>query len=320
MKTSTRIWLSISAILVAVGIGVIIVALAMNHWNLSTLGGQKTVTNSYELVEPFEYITINTDTTDVIFLPSEDNICRIECREHEKQLHKITIDDSTLSIKVKDERKWYEKVITFGFSSPQVKIYLPLQSYDRLNLTSDTGDVTIPNNFDFYRIDIRLSTGDISCSASVSDKLILETSTGDMTLKDLMADEISLTTSTGKRTVRNVTAESLTIKTSTGDTTLEKVNVKDLTFKSSTGDLTLTDTLVENKLNAKLDTGAVRFRDSDAGEIYIRTDTGNVSGTLLSEKIFYVKSDTGKIDVPKTVTGGRCDIESDTGSIRLKIK
>jgi hypothetical protein len=40
---------------------------------------------------------------------------------------------------------------------------------------------------------------------------------------------------------------------------------------------------------------------------------------LLSEKVFITKSDTGRIDVPETVTGGKCKITTDTGSIRIYI-
>ncbi len=319
MKTSTRIWLTISAILIAVGIGVIVVALAMNHWNLSTLGGQKTVTNNYEFHDNIENISIDANTTDIVFLPSDNGNCKVECYEREKQLHEVTLSGGTLYITAKDERKWYENVLTFSFSSPEVKIYLPKDSYDRLDVKCDTGDVTIPKVFSFYAVNINLSTGDISCHASAT-KLNLTTTTGKITLGDLTADTIDIKNTTGNRTLRNVTAEDITLNASTGDTTLTNVTAKALTSKASTGDLTMNNVIVENKFTAKTSTGHVRFTDCDAAEISIRTDTGKVSGTLLSEKVFHAKSDTGKIDVPKTITGGLCEIETDTGNISVKVK
>ena len=42
-----------------------------------------------------------------------------------------------------------------------------------------------------------------------------------------------------------------------------------------------------------------KTKDCDGFEIKISTDTGDVSGTLLSEKVFITSSDTGKIKVPK---------------------
>ena len=50
------------------------------------------------------------------------------------------------------------------------------------------------------------------------------------------------------------------------------------------------------------------------------TDTGDVKGSLLSEKIFIPTTDTGDVDVPKTVTGGRCEITTDTGDIKITVK
>ena len=59
--------------------------------------------------------------------------------------------------------------------------------------------------------------------------------------------------------------------------------------------------------------------NSDAGEIFIKTTTGSVKGSLLSSKIFMARSDVGKITVPRTTTGGICEIETDTGTINITI-
>jgi hypothetical protein len=55
-------------------------------------------------------------------------------------------------------------------------------------------------------------------------------------------------------------------------------------------------------------------------EIYLKTDTGDVSGFLLSDKIFIAESDTGRISVPKTFTGGKCEVKTDTGNIKITVK
>lgn len=59
---------------------------------------------------------------------------------------------------------------------------------------------------------------------------------------------------------------------------------------------------------------------SDAAEIYVRTDTGDVTGSLLTDKIFFAETDTGDIDVPESVEGGKCKIKTDTGDISIKIE
>ena len=49
------------------------------------------------------------------------------------------------------------------------------------------------------------------------------------------------------------------------------------------------------------------------------TDTGDVRGSLLSEKVFIVNTDTGRKEVPDTITGGRCEITTDTGDVKITI-
>lgn len=77
--------------------------------------------------------------------------------------------------------------------------------------------------------------------------------------------------------------------------------------------------IAEGEFDIKSDTGDVKFSDSDAEEIYAETDTGDVTGTLCSEKIFQTHSDTGDIHVPDSLTGGRCKITTDTGDIEIRI-
>ena len=49
------------------------------------------------------------------------------------------------------------------------------------------------------------------------------------------------------------------------------------------------------------------------------SDTGDVSGTLLTEKVFVVRSGSGKIRVPETVSGGMCKITTSTGDVSIQI-
>lgn len=66
-------------------------------------------------------------------------------------------------------------------------------------------------------------------------------------------------------------------------------------------------------------TGDVKFNNSDAGEIYVSTSTDSIYGSLLSTKVFDVRSSTGDINVPHSVMGGKCEITTGTGDIRKTI-
>ena len=103
-----------------------------------------------------------------------------------------------------------------------------------------------------------------------------------------------------------------------------KTNVYDfysrhLTSKGDTGDIHLIK-VTPLKLSVVRSTGDVLLEECDASEIFVETDTGDVEGSILSEKIFETTSDTGKIEVSKTASGGLCKITTDTGNIKIFVK
>ena len=108
----------------------------------------------------------------------------------------------------------------------------------------------------------------------------------------------------------------ITVGVSTGKAYLTDIACKNVISSGSTGDIFLDNVIAANKFYIERSTGDVRFENSDATEIFVETGTGYVTGTLLTDKVFIIQTDTGSVDVPKTITGGRCEITTDTGDIR----
>ena len=82
----------------------------------------------------------------------------------------------------------------------------------------------------------------------------------------------------------------------------------------------MNNVIAAEKFSIKRSTGDVKLDRSDAAELFVETDTGDVTGTLLSDKVFVVETDTGSVDVPKTITGGKCEIITSTGDINISVK
>ena len=76
---------------------------------------------------------------------------------------------------------------------------------------------------------------------------------------------------------------------------------------------------ISEQISIKRSTGDVKFVDCDAMALEITTDTGDVRGNLLTDKIFICKSDTGSMKYPETTSGGICRVHTDTGDIKLSI-
>lgn len=299
MKRSTKIWLITAASLVLLGCFIFSGVMSVLKWNFRKLSTLKYETNSYGIEEEYADISVITDTADVVFVISEDGKCTVECYEQKNAKHKVEVKDGTLVIEINDTRRWYE-YIGINFRSPKITVSLPQGEYDALSVKSDTGDVKIPKELKFDSIDVAVTTGDVTNYASVSGDVKIKTTTGDIRIE-------------------GVSVKALDLTVSTGDTTLTDVDCVSLNSKGSTGDISLNNVIAQEKLFIERDTGDVRFNGCDASELSVKTDTGDVRGTLLSDKVFITETDTGSINVPKTAAGGKCEICTETGDIRISI-
>ncbi len=280
MKNSMKIKFIIGTFLVALGCIMFSVLMTVNDWDFTKLNTVKYETNTYEVTEAFNSISMLTDTADIRFVRSDNKMCKVVCYEMSNMKHATTVQDDTLTINVLDNREWYDHIgITWG--TPKITVYLPETEYDSLVIKEDTGDIEVTEDFKFGSIDIATSTGDI--------------------------------------TVSGVTCGvDLKINVSTGKVNLTDIKCKSLISDGSTGDISLKNVIATENFSIERSTGDVKFDGCDATEIWVKTDTGDVTGKLLSEKIFITKTSTGDIHVPKSTTGGKCEITTSTGDINIK--
>ena len=301
MSKSTKAWLITAFSLTIIGAVIFSCAMTAQGWDFGKMSTERYETSTHEIDEAFDSISINTDTADIVFIPSENDKVSVICYEQENAKHEVSVKDRALSINLKSDKKWYEH-INISFDSPKISIYLPKGIYNSLCIESSTGDTKLPSGFTFESTDIKASTGDISIDGFTASSLRLSVSTGKINLTD--------TTCKG----------SIDIAVSTGDVKLENITCKELSSVGDTGDLNMENVISSGIISIQRSTGDISFDSCDAHELFITTDTGDVDGSLLSQKVFFAQSDTGKVNVPESVTGGRCEIVSDTGDIRINLK
>ena len=283
-------------------------------------GAGKYVTNTYETGDEFADIKIAGDMEKITFIPAEDSECRVVCYEDENDPHHVRVENGTLTIDRLNPARWH---LTIGFitESPTITVYLPKDVYRKLMIDADTGDVEIPRDFSFDSIGIILDTGDVDCFASASNDIDIRTDTGHIKVAGVTAAGLRLKSDTGRMELEDVgISGDMELKEGTGKTILDNVSCRNFISNGSTGSLVMTDTTALGEFNLERNTGDIEFHGCDAENIYVKTDTGDVTGTLLTEKVFITKTDTGKVDVPETSSGGRCEIKTDTGNIRIRIQ
>lgn len=293
--------------------------LASVGYDYTKLSTAKAETNTYTTEGSFDKIIIDTKTTDVNFALSEDGTFSVVCTEAEKMKHTVTIENGVLRIVGEDNRKWFEH-INFFLKNLTMTVYLPATEYESLLVKVSTGDVNIPKTFTFGSIAVSDKTGNVSCYASTTERLVISTSTGNIKVENAHATTAELLASTG-----NVKAESfvcddnMEARTSTGNIYLTDVTCKNLNAKTSTGNIVLKNVIAAEKFTLKASTGNIKFDRCDATEIEAKTSTGNITGTLLTPKMFVAGTGTGRVSVPATVSDQKCELTASTGDIRISI-
>lgn len=317
MKMATKIWLIIAVALVVGGLTIFTAVMTRYGWNFTKLSTQKYETNVYEIEERFSDVSIDTSTADIRFALSDDGKCKVECYEGEKEKHSVGVENGTLIIKETDERSWYDH-IGINFASPKIKVYLPKEEYAALAIKASTGDIEIAKDFKFEGSEISVSTGDINFFASASGIIKIKTSTGKIFVENISAEALELSVTTGDIIVSNVVCQGdVNTKVTTGTVQLTDMKCMNLTSKGTTGKVLLENVVAREKFSIKRSTGDVIFKDSDAAEIFVKTSTGDVKGSLLTDKVFVTHTNTGSVDVPKTVDGGKCEIHTTTGDVKI---
>ncbi len=315
-----KVMIIVAVALIILGAVICVAAAATMKFDFRKMDNGNYQTNTYEVTEAFSSISIDVSTEKIVFKPADDGKCSVVCLEEENLKHEVSVSNGTLTIIEKDERKWNDH-IGFYTRTPEITVYLPESIYANLSIKTDTGDIEIPADFSFESASIKGDTADIEFYAPVKDLLIIHVTTGDIKTANITAGELDLRASTGHMSLSSIRCDGdIFTKVSTGKIRLEDITCSNLTSKGTTGDLTMKNVIASGNFNITRDTGDVEFDACDAAEIYVKTDTGDVTGTLLSEKIFFAESDTGRVRVPKSVTGGRCEIETDTGKIDISIK
>ena len=320
MSGAMRIWLIVGAVLLLTGLIIFGVAIGMAGWDFTRLSTTNFETNEYEIKENFQGITVVTDTADVAVLPSENEEIRIVCYESEHERHSVSVKDGTLAVELTDTRKWYDH-IGLHFESARITVYLPSGEYGALTVRSSTGETEVSEGFTFDRITLTKSTGDIHVKASATGLIKLKTSTGDIRMENVQAGAIELSTTTGKAELTSVAcAGDTSVNVSTGKVHMAGVTCKNLISSGITGNVFLKNTVAAERFSVERTSGDVRLEGCDASALRIKTVTGSVEGTLLSDKVFVARSTTGDIRVPDTSKGGKCEVATTTGDIKIEIQ
>lgn len=286
-------------------------------WDALT-GTSKLVTTQETVTGEFTDIHIDISWVDLELLLSPDGTCYYKAATYDNMFCSYAVENGTLKIRQDDNRQWHQHIGIY-WEKTYLQVYLPEDVYGQLTIQSDTSDVTIPADFTFENVTITTDTGDLTVACQVTQQLSMTSTTGDMAVRGIASQSITAAATTGDVYMQDITCNDLSVSTTTGDKYLADVQCGTLKLEATTGDSELRNVVAAGDARLESDTGDWELEGFDAANITITTDTGDVEGTLRSDKIFFVITDTGDVEVPWTTSGGKCEITTDTGDIEIEI-
>ncbi len=296
MKKGTMIALIVAAALILGGAALIAVGLYTGRGNTYATNIFALEERTATIGQVFESIVVDTGDCDVKFVPFDGNAdAHIVFLEREKIGHDVKVRDGVLTVKMTDYRQWMD-YISLGGKSMEMTIYLPRKQYESLQITTDTGDIQLPEVLSAKEIRLRSDTGDVLCEGAAKILINCATDTGDITVKNSAPHTLELKTNTGDVRLQESNAFQLHLETDTGEVDGQNVNCTTFTCKSATGDVTLKDFQIADYLQVFTNTGDVKIENSDAVIINIETNTGDVDvPKAWQKKDYLIETDTGKI-------------------------
>lgn len=214
--------------------------------DLQKLSTEQFELKTHEFKEDFENISIHAFTEEIVIQPSKDYNSYVEVNTFKNIHDDVSIENNTLTVNIKDERKWYHFIGMF-MDSPRIELYLPKSEYEDLHIETSTGDVWNDSGIGFRNVMIDGSTGNVKHKGKSSGNVEINSKTGDMEIER----------STGDIVFENSDASIITAKTSTGNIKGTLLNDKAFKAESSTGNVNVPDSIEGEFCELKTSTGNI---------------------------------------------------------------
>ena len=358
MKKAKKIALIVAVCMIVVGFMSAFISSASVGFDMAKVDTVEWKTNTYEVKESFEHISIDGLDAKVSLVPSTDGTCKVVCTENDNVYDEVKVTDNTLTVKRISKGKWQ---FNFGVSLEEVKItvYLPKTEYKKLVLNNTSGRLEVPTDFTFEEARVANSSGKITFKADVTGTLSVENTSGGIEVGENQVGSLTVLGSSGGIRIASVRAENdvqasstsggiqisdvecknMITKGSSGSTRLssivakENLNVNgtsgsiqltdvecaDITGDNSSGSIKCDNVIASGNMELENSSGGISFEACDAANLKLSATSGSIRGSLLTPKNFVADATSGSVDVPHSASGGLCEASTTSGSIHIRV-
>lgn len=273
----------------------------------------------------FTGIYVETEDADVRFVISENNKTTVTCINETKD-DIFAISNSNLTVKSVKKKKTgtvANPVIDFREdNAADITIALPAKSIGDFAVITKNGTVEAEDYFLFETVNASLSTenGEIHYGVGTTGQCFIENKGGKIFIENLQCDSIDTRIEAGEVHLDSLELKGkLNIESKKGEVYIDGVKCDSFNAVSESCNLDIKDFHSEVNIVAETESGNMKIRHSDTNVIRIKTVSGDVDASFESPKIYTVTSKSGTVNTPDSLSGGMCDIYSDSGDIRIKI-
>lgn len=242
------------------GLILLVVGLVGSIFTFRSVNQAKDIAVKKEINDNFKEIAITTDNANVKVLPTSGSRAMAELTGKGPN-HRLSVDveESVLKVDVSNKQK---KLYNFDFSELLVtlKVYVPEEDYDSLQIESDNGQVQI--------------------NELLAKDIHVETDNGIIKLNDIEGETIAAAANNGIIDLKSIAARDVALETDNGKILLDGVEGK-LFSRASNGGISL----LTQDLDRPIDFA------TDNGKITIQTEKEPTNAIL------DVQVDNGKVDI-----------------------
>jgi lia operon protein LiaG len=272
------LWLLIIAFLVTVLIG-----FTFGKWNFSHfIKSEKQIELLQQTanVEDISNINLDIHNADVVIQPSDTNEVVINYKGPESLLNKpdITVSTDNGQLTVVQQNDFIFPFFHFwNFSSRVLTISLP-ESYSKvMDMSNNSGSLTITGDYSLASFKSITTSGDVSIKALACTDFSLDSTSGNVTLGDIGAQKLKIALTSGQMKADSLAGNGsiscisgdVRIKSFTGDASISATsgNISVISFSGS-GSISC--------LSGNIDVAAAK----STGDLSVKTGSGNVDFSI----------------------------------------
>lgn len=289
--------------------------LPQNHDGQET--GDGPVSHVYIPEGSFSDLHIDVVDARIILLPAGDGHSRVEYTENPDRPLSLSQEGNTLQIFQKST--W--RFSLFPLPSTQIRVYLEDRQYAAAIVETTSGAVEFSAGLTFGTVQVKTTSGSITCHAQVMGALELGSTSGKITAENLQTSSLSVKSTSGSIIVCAATVDTdLKLDSTSGKLSVSDVTCGEASLETTSGRLEMTNLLCRGELEAETTSGALRLQACDARNLSLESVSGSIRGSLRTDKQFRTETVSGAVHVPLSSGTGLCEIETISGSIHITVE